>query len=398
VTNRKRGKAGGRRKAQPGDADALLQASWAAASKGDLRAARRHLLKAVKARPDDSALRHNLGELNAADGRVDEAAVAFAKALAMDPGLAASAERLAQLLGRFAMDGPEKLPDDGLAAAFEHAHIDLDGIARAAIAKRCREKPLSALLAAGRKHGWPAAARDMLEGPGAPLLADPLLRLALSHGINRDAAVENLLTQVRREILFEQDDARLLAEPLGGFATALVRQCLNTEHALAVSDDERDALASLGEAPAAPLSRALYDPLETLIAGAGGPAVSDALPAGFRTLIAEQRREMAAEAEHAAVIPSLRDLSDATSKRVAAQYEDRPYPRWTSLNIPAPGAMRDTMARFAPAADTGFFDAPFQVLIAGCGTGRQAIQSAHAYGPKAQVLAMDLIPICKNNH
>src|SRR5690606_839498 len=37
-----------------------------------------------------------------------------------------------------------------------------------------------------------------------------------------------------------------------------------------------------------------------------------------------------------------------------------------------------------------FMDGEFDVLIAGAGTGKQALQSAFAYGPKARLLATDL--------
>src|SRR5690606_10753525 len=37
-----------------------------------------------------------------------------------------------------------------------------------------------------------------------------------------------------------------------------------------------------------------------------------------------------------------------------------------------------------------FMDGPFDVLIAGAGTGKQALQSAFAYGPQARLLATDL--------
>jgi SAM-dependent methyltransferase len=52
--------------------------------------------------------------------------------------------------------------------------------------------------------------------------------------------------------------------------------------------------------------------------------------------------------------------------------------------------MRRALGRFFRADELAFLDRPFDVLIAGCGTGQQAVQAALAYGPRARVLAVDL--------
>jgi SAM-dependent methyltransferase len=52
--------------------------------------------------------------------------------------------------------------------------------------------------------------------------------------------------------------------------------------------------------------------------------------------------------------------------------------------------MRRALGRFFRTEELAFLDRPFDVLIAGCGTGQQAVQAALAYGPEARVLAIDL--------
>ena len=52
--------------------------------------------------------------------------------------------------------------------------------------------------------------------------------------------------------------------------------------------------------------------------------------------------------------------------------------------------MLRALSRHFTAAETAFLDRPCEVLIAGCGTGQQAVQAALAYGPQARVLAIDL--------
>jgi SAM-dependent methyltransferase len=52
--------------------------------------------------------------------------------------------------------------------------------------------------------------------------------------------------------------------------------------------------------------------------------------------------------------------------------------------------MRRLLGNYFSARELTLLDRPFEVLIAGCGTGQQAVQAALAYGPDARVLAIDL--------
>jgi SAM-dependent methyltransferase len=52
--------------------------------------------------------------------------------------------------------------------------------------------------------------------------------------------------------------------------------------------------------------------------------------------------------------------------------------------------MRRTLSHYLTAHELAALERPFEVLIAGCGTGQQAVQSALAYGPAARVMAIDL--------
>lgn len=81
---------------------------------------------------------------------------------------------------------------------------------------------------------------------------------------------------------------------------------------------------------------------------------------------------------------------DPTSRRVARQYEDHPYPAWQTTTLPHPGtqlAELRMLQRRAGLVETP--DAP-RVLIAGCGTGQQVVQMAAGLGPGARILACDL--------
>ncbi len=78
-------------------------------------------------------------------------------------------------------------------------------------------------------------------------------------------------------------------------------------------------------------------------------------------------------------IKVLTKIEDDLSKAVREQYEEFPYPRWDEasrdlFNERTEGVLKGKKAR---------------VLIAGCGTGKEAVQMAYAL-PDAQIIAVDL--------
>jgi ubiquinone/menaquinone biosynthesis C-methylase UbiE len=98
-----------------------------------------------------------------------------------------------------------------------------------------------------------------------------------------------------------------------------------------------------------------------------------------------QVREPLAEAADTPSIPALTAIEDRTSQQVRQQYEENPYPRWL-VPLPAPPTTVDAFLRdrFGIAGPKGG-----EILIAGCGTGEQSINSAQTF-PQAKVLAVDI--------
>ncbi len=89
-------------------------------------------------------------------------------------------------------------------------------------------------------------------------------------------------------------------------------------------------------------------------------------------------------------LPTLTAIADDVSARVRAQYEENPYPRWLSIDRRPPRGLAEHLARVLPAsAVESIPEGPPRILVAGCGTGRHAIQTARRY-QEASVLAIDL--------
>ena len=83
-------------------------------------------------------------------------------------------------------------------------------------------------------------------------------------------------------------------------------------------------------------------------------------------------------------------IQDSVSKAVRAQYEENPYPRWQALTRAVVQDIEQRLQRWCPAyvapAELG---GSLRVLVAGCGTGMDAIDTA-LHLKDAQVTAIDL--------
>lgn len=114
-------------------------------------------------------------------------------------------------------------------------------------------------------------------------------------------------------------------------------------------------------------------------------------PRSLQPLYVTQVQQPATESLIASELTTLRTPSDSVSKSVQQQYEENPYPRWITTQFEP---VRRTFAQvvntlnLALAADTAYPACP-AILIAGCGTGQQALITASRFNA-CDILAVDL--------
>jgi SAM-dependent methyltransferase len=316
--------------------------------------------------------------------------------------MADAARRLALLAGRCELPADAPLSAAGLAAGLAHDTVDRELIAELAMRRLAAGGPLRDALASGRRDGWLAAARGLCLARTAPLLRDGLFLEVLRTGSFRNPEVERLLTALRRVLALEMPRPRLEERALFEFALALMRQCQINEHVWAAGADEARRAEELrlstgGLLDGDPLAgqrlllAALYLPFSRLLGDGIEPQRAHRIrPRALRQVVELHLAEAADERERRARLPRLGAIAEASACKVAAQYEASPYPRWTSVGLIEPTRMRRLLNHYFTAEEVAFLDAPCDVLIAGCGTGQQAVQAALAYGPDARVLAIDL--------
>ncbi len=97
------------------------------------------------------------------------------------------------------------------------------------------------------------------------------------------------------------------------------------------------------------------------------------------------------ELKVAADIPRLNIIDDITSVKVKQQYEENPYPRWKTASFSRALSYKNTLQTrlIGFNAPLHLDDNPLRILVAGCGTGKHAIELAKFY-PKTKITAVDL--------
>jgi 2-polyprenyl-3-methyl-5-hydroxy-6-metoxy-1,4-benzoquinol methylase len=255
---------------------------------------------------------------------------------------------------------------------------------------------------------WPTALskEDLFGTAGlAALATDDLLSAVLENTPAAGLDFEHFLSLARRALLLDvlasqspdKADSLLLR-----FCCAIARQCYINEYVYNCATEEcngvtwlRDAISSrITEAKSLPgvwvAAFACYSPLSLLpdcqrLAGAmTAPPLAG--------LFAQQVRDPFQEENHRADLQMLTPIDDETSRLVRGQYEENPYPRWvrspsTDGAVPFRAFLASELGLESPRLARQ--DDSIDVLIAGCGTGQQSIQTAQRF-PAARILAVDL--------
>lgn len=218
-------------------------------------------------------------------------------------------------------------------------------------------------------------------------LCDPFVL----HGIRRlrvNFMLEPLVAHLRRLLLESQvkgqDLALLRQEKFIPLRSAIACSAFNSEYVYDVSEDETQTVSRMEKELHHPdantlLTLASYKPLYRIPDAArfSAPlAAQGTMTAMVATMQIDEPLEELRLKQH---IETVTPIKDITSLDVQTQYEDFPYPRWqaTALHANLPDGIRSII----PANP--------QMLIAGCGTGKEAIEAALSM-PDAHILAVDL--------
>ena len=254
-------------------------------------------------------------------------------------------------------------------------------------------------------------------------LTRPIFLKIMESAVITEPSVEILLTKIRRELLylsFKKGFLEGLTDNVFRFVLALAHQCFLNEYVYFETEEEKKLISTLKEQVdhsldllqenAAPcgidaVSRSerqlLTFVIKTALLGAyiplykltNAPGLFN-LPYGkswFRSLILRQVVEPVREMTFLKNIPKLTEINEDLSGMIRLQYEENPYPRWENPTVMSPCFVGEQLGELFPEKRRYFALIPHEpeILVAGCGTGKEAIEYARAF-KNCKVLAVDL--------
>jgi Tfp pilus assembly protein PilF/SAM-dependent methyltransferase len=424
----------------PEYAEAYSNLAVALKEQGQLDAAVESLQKALSINPDDAEAHYNLGVAFQAQGKFDAAAESYHAAITIQPDFVKAYNSLTSAL----LSGGEVFKAFEVSKrSFQIAEtnetkallvrclknirfIQDDADARYFLMRALSEpwgRPyqlVTASLSLIKLHkdigecieratsAWPTRLQQReLFGPSGLSSAseDRLLQCLLENAPINDVDLERFLTMVRLALLGAATETVIsdaLEEKVVTFYCALARQCFINEFVYSYTDDEFERAQWLREQLVAALESgapipvlwlgavAAYFPLRSL--PSAETLLNQPWPDAVAALLAQQIREPLEERQYRSAIPRLTTVEDNVSRLVQQQYEENPYPKWVKS---PPTGNTTTMDAFlrqkfpsAPFHLLGKSDA-VDILIAGCGTGQHAIETARQFHG-ARVLAVDI--------
>lgn len=239
-------------------------------------------------------------------------------------------------------------------------------------------------------------AAGQVRGDFQRIADDALLMAALVAGPVPDFHLEAFFVHLCRTLLERHLRQGRLAPAELKVAVALARQAFSREYLAEQSSEDRHSIAALVAmcfAADEPSNRfvlshslaiiAAHRPLYTLdVAESLAKRALSTWPSVVQPLIREQILEPRAEAGARAHLEVVTPVVRAGSRRVAAHYEDHPFPRWSRLYPCAVNSSHEP-------GPTQTQRALELILVPGCGSGRHALELALRH-PRSRVWAVDL--------
>ena len=352
---------------------------------------------ALALKPDMAAAQANLGLTLRKLGRLDEAFECQRRAIALEPDAGVFwlgfADALEPLTFTFA---DEDLYQD-LVRLLERPSVRPDLVTRPVLSALCCHEVFSRVFDASLEG------QDELvyAAPAGQLAAIPLLLRIMSLTPIADPQVEEMFTRLRRAMA-EEALAGNIGDECLPFSVALALHCFVNGYVFWETPDETAAAEKLEEDLAARVRKGHDVPPARLIALAAyrplhrfpwaEQLLDRAWPGGVEDVIKRQIREPAEERSLRRQVRSLTPIRDAVSAAVRAQYEESPYPVWVKTSAGAkPQTIGQVLQGSPTQLDLGDYVSPEspEILIAGCGTGQHALQTASRFS-NARVLALDL--------
>lgn len=378
---------------------------------GQYQAALESNQRAIESQPGYAKAHANRGIIYRNIGRIDEAIACYFLALTLDPGFHEAYYNFSNLMTLRTI-----LPDS-LGSGSERKNLLINCLSRNDLESQnffyvsfnelLRDDKRAEILKFNCcEDNYESYLHFIENSPLRSLFSEQLFLLILRKTIAADPLAERLLTRLRRGL------AMLLAtkkmdeqfyERMAPVVCAMAQQCFWNEYDFQITEEEAGFLSEIkGQLRVEnPLTTrksiiclailACYAPLDTYAVAEKIHDTSSITDQNLAELLRIQLVEPRQEKELRGRIQTFSEISDDVSQLVRRQYEENPYPRWTGISrVPPRPFIECLRQKIAPNSPETLLpiERP-EVLVAGCGTGRQPIGCAVTY-LNSSVIAVDL--------
>lgn len=208
-----------------------------------------------------------------------------------------------------------------------------------------------------------------------------------------DIELENLFRKIRKKILMIEINFHEYIE-IKNFIISLSAQCILNEYIYSITREEINKISEIESK----IKHSLKDVEENLITVLSlykDLSSYDWINKLNNNLLNEFLKnyliEVKTERDLKKTIKSIKEINNIVSVHVKQQYEENPYPRWKNPTITIPISVKNFFA-VNNIKTSRFYENDFQkpkILIAGCGTGQHAINTASTF-KNSHVIALDL--------
>lgn len=377
---------------------------------GQYQAALDSYQKALDLQPRYADAHANQGIVFLVMGRIDDAIASYSRALILKPDFPDGCRNFSLLMkSRKTLPASVGSPNDRkniLINCLVRNDVESQGFFQACLHELFREDILEEVHNfLSSRESSDSFLNFIRDSRLSHLLSEQLFLLMLRKTVVADRLAETLLTGLRRGfamLLATNEMDEQFYGRMTPVVSAIAQQCFWNEYAYQTTEAEAEYLSEIRGQLLADMSLttpksviclallACYAPLDTynldenfLVNSPTSGAISELIKIHF----VETRKER----ELLDRIQSFSEVTDEISQKVKQQYEENPYPRWTGISLAPPRPfVEKLMQDIAPnsPANLRIIERP-EVLIAGCGTGIQAISCAATY-LNSSVVAIDL--------
>lgn len=348
-----------------------------------------HLIKAVSLNPGFHQAFSFMGEIYLSQGQGMAALENYAQAVAYDPENKVYKQRLILLASGAKFKKVNPNFKGVLLACLEDRTMEVTHMGQTWLSLFSKSAEVGPIYKFAGKSTYDAFKKAIGALPNLDRLIEPFFLTGLGLFSVPDYEFEKWITYLRRYLLESVVEGRVLftdESDLELISCAVMRYCVFTDYVLYVSEEEKKLVETLLQRVRSSKSIILsdlatlgcYKPLYEL---ENAEDIAKALKGGDHVsqIPKEYIEEYFALEDIKKNITAFCEIEDEVSKSVQGQYEVFPYPRWRI-------ASKNT---YNSEAEKSLKGAKAEILIAGCGTGQEALQMAYAF-PDAQITAVDL--------